>query len=89
MIDLGAVYDLSQIKVHPYQNRAYRYTIATGTAPGSYTTVVNRSNNTTVGAVLSDDVSVSARYVRINVTGASGYTGNWVSIGELEVIGVP
>jgi hypothetical protein len=91
-VDLGAVYNLSRTELVCYEDRAYQYTIQTKTtASGSYTQIVNRSNNTTPGTSTSPIVdnlsSVSARYVRINVTGASGYTGTWASLAEFRVFG--
>lgn len=91
-VDLGAVATLSRTELVCYADRAYQYTIQTRTSTsGSWTQVVNRSSNTTPGTVASPIVdnlsSVSARYVRINVTGASGYTGSWASLAEFRVFG--
>lgn len=93
-VDLGALYDISKTEVVCYQDRAYRFTIEAKTsAGGSYTQIVNRSANTTPGtaaAPITDNFGpVNARYVRINVTGASGYTGAWASLTEFRVFGVP
>ena len=93
-VDLGAVYDISKTEVVCYQDRAYQFTIeAKTTSGGSYTQVVNRSANTTPGTVaapITDNFGpVAARYVRINITGASGYTGTWGSLTEFRVFGVP
>jgi unsaturated rhamnogalacturonyl hydrolase len=88
-VDLGAVYSVDRIRVHPYQNRAYRYYVEVkATSSGTYTTVVDRSGNTQSGLVIENTFPVTdARYVRLRVIGAHGYSGNWVSIREFEVFG--
>ncbi|RME71332.1 MAG: cyclic nucleotide-binding protein [Verrucomicrobia bacterium] len=90
-LDLGAEYDLTEIKLYPYKNRAYQYAIKrsdTGSSP--WTDVVNRRNNTQGGTVLVDSAAGhTTRYLELLVTGASGYTGNWASIIELEIFGTP
>ena len=91
-VDLGAVMTISKTEVVCYLDRAYQFTVDVKTsATGSYTRVVNRSANTTPGsatAPITDNfTATSARYVRITVTGASGYTGTWASISEFRVFG--
>ncbi|WP_315823086.1 discoidin domain-containing protein [Paraflavitalea speifideaquila] len=91
-VDLGEVATLTRTELVCYSDRAYQYTIqARSSASGSWTQIVNRSSNTTPGTVASPIVdnlsSVSARYVRVNVTGASGYTGPWASLSEFRVFG--
>lgn len=87
-IDLGAQYDLAEFRTHPYQSRAYQYTIEVSSDGESWTTAVDRSGNTESAAVLVDTTAASARHVRLTVTGAHDYDGTWVSINELEVFGV-
>jgi uncharacterized protein YjdB len=87
VIDLGGSYSLTEIRLYPYQDRAYQYTVEVSANGSSYSTIVNRSGNTTGGNLLTDTVSATGRYVRLTVSGASGYGGTWVSINELEVIG--
>lgn len=92
-VDLGAVYDISRTELVAYEDRAYRFTVeAKTTAGGTYAQIVNRSSNTTPGTIaapITDNfTAVPARYVRLNVTGASGYTGTWASIIEFRVFGV-
>lgn len=92
-VDLGAVYDISKTEVVAYEDRAYRFTVEAKTiAEGTYTQIVNRSTNTTPGTIaapITDNFAATpARYVRINVSGASGYTGSWSSIIEFRVFGV-
>ena len=91
VIDLGAKYDLTRFEVFPYFGRAYRYTFEGSLDNISYTSLVNRSLNTTGGAVIADDIPAAvARYVRFKVTGAaSSYSGTWVSIQEFKCFGTP
>ena len=52
----------------------------------SYTTIVDKTANTTGAAIFTDVFApVPARYVRLTVTGASGYTGGWASLNEFRV----
>ncbi len=88
-IDLQQNFDIEQIDIYPFQDRAYRYIVEAKGEGDSYITIIDRSSNTTGGNVISDSFSpVSARFVKITVTGASGYTGSWVSFREVEVFGV-
>lgn len=91
-VDLGAVYDISRTEVVSYEDRAYQFVVeAKTTSSGAYTQIVNRSSNTTPGTIaapITDNfAAVNARYVRITVTGASGYTGPWASLIEFRVFG--
>lgn len=91
-VDLGADITISQTEVICFEGRAYQFTIEGAlTENGTYTTIVDRSNNSTPGAatapILDAVENVVARFVRINVTGADVYTGPWVSLTELRVFG--
>jgi hypothetical protein len=86
-IDLGADYNLTSVNLYPYQGRAYQYIIETKPTGGVYSTIVNRSVNTTTGTVLADNVTSTGRYVKITVTGVSGSTSQWTSLNELKVYG--
>ncbi|MEL6534533.1 MAG: chondroitinase-B domain-containing protein [Bacteroidota bacterium] len=94
VIDLGSNYEISSTEVICHDDRAYQYVIEAATnSGGPFTQIVNRSSNTTSGtnsSPISDAFSsVTARYVRITVSGASGYSGTWVSLDELRVFGYP
>jgi hypothetical protein len=86
-IDLGASYRLSNAMVVPYLDRAYRYRIQTSTNNTSWTTVVDRTTNTSTGSRLDDfsTGTVTARYARLTVTGVYGVTTDWASIQEFAV----
>ena len=85
-IDLGSTYRLSNSMLVPYQDRAYRYRVQTSTDNKTWTTVVDRTTNTATGVRLDDfATTVSARYVRLTVTGVYGVSTDWVSIQEFAV----
>jgi rhamnogalacturonyl hydrolase YesR len=86
-IDLGGSYRLSNAMVVPYLDRAYRYRIQTSTNNTSWTTVVDRTTNTSTGSRLDDfsTGTVTARYARLTVTGVYGVTTDWASIQEFAV----
>jgi unsaturated rhamnogalacturonyl hydrolase len=88
-IDLGDVYNVSGVNVHPYKNRAYRYYVEAKTADdGPYIPAVDRSLNTQGGSVIADSFTpIPARFVRLRVDGAHHYTGTWISVRELEILG--
>ena len=92
VIDLGGTFDLSRFEAFPYFSRAYRYTIEGSLDNSTFTTLVDRSQNTTASATIADDIqATSARYVRFKVTGANpaSYTGSWVTFLELKCFGTP
>ncbi len=87
-VDLGKSYSINRTELAPYQNRAYQYKVEVSTDGTTYAQVVNRTTNTTGGSLLADNfTAVTARYVRLTVTGAYNYTGGWVSINEFRVFG--
>ncbi len=86
-IDLGASYSLSNAKVVPYLDRAYRYRVQTSTDDQHWTTVIDRSTNTSTGSELDAFKTgpVTAPYVRLSVVGVYGVATSWVSIQEFAV----
>lgn len=87
-IDLGTSYNINQTELVPYSNRAYQYRIEVSTDGTNFTQVVDKTGNTTGSALLTDTfAAVNARYIRLSVTGCSGYTGTWASINEFRVYG--
>ena len=90
VIDLGSEFLVNTAEVFPYENRAYQYSVDVSLDNANWVTVMNRTTNTETGAALNKNFPErSARYVRLRVTGASGYTGDWVSIRELRMYGRP
>lgn len=91
-VDLWQDITITQIEVTCYENRAYQFIVEGAlTADGPFTTIVDRSNNTTPGTPTTPIInivdSIEARFVRITVLGADVYTGPWVSLTELRVFG--
>lgn len=89
-VDLGATTSINKTELAPNFSRAYKYKVEVKTtSSGTYTTVVNKTNNTTGGALLTDTfASINARYVKLTITGCSGSacsTSNWASIHEFRV----
>lgn len=89
-INLGQTYTLKSAELFPYQRRQYKYVIQTSMDNVNWHTVVNRHGwYAETGAVRDNFSSREARYVRLRVDGAHGYSGNWVSINELRIYGRP
>ena len=86
-IDLGANTSVSNAQVVPYLDRAYRYRVQTSTDNSHWTTVIDRTANTTGGSLIDNFTTgaVSARYVRLTVTGVYGVSTTWASIQEFAV----
>jgi len=72
LIDLGQSTALSKVEtIFGSNDSAWRYTIQTSNDIGiNYTTVVDRSSGAS-GQTFTDTVSVTARYVRINILGSA------------------
>jgi hypothetical protein len=84
-VDLGANKTLSRVDINWYSNatRYSQYTIQTSPDNSTWTTVVDKSGNTTDGPT-SDSFTATARYVRVNISKVS--TG-FVSAYEIAVYG--
>jgi hypothetical protein len=87
-IDLGSDKSLTGTSLDTYADRAYKFKVEARTASGTYSTIVDRTGNTSAGPI-NDTLgsAVTARFVKLTVTGASGYTGTWVSVREFKVFG--
>ncbi len=75
-VDLGVVQPVTKIAVDWFgaPTRTYRYLIEVSNDGANWTTALDKSNNTQAGATVDTLTNVSARYVRVNVVGASaGY----------------
>ena len=86
-IDLGSNKSVSNAQVVPYLDRAYRYRVETSTDNVHWVTVIDRTANTATGTHIDNFTTgaVSARYVRLTVTGVYGVSTTWVSIQEFAV----
>jgi len=90
IVDLGEKYAIGRTEVVCYTDRAYQYTISVSdTENGTYTEIVNRSDNEIQGFVSNPIIDLidnaEGRYVKIEVTGANTYSGTWVSLLEFRV----
>ena len=85
MVDLGSAHDRHRRQDGLVQRRQarYRYRIETSLDGVTFTTAADRSKNQTKG-VTTDAMSVPARYVRVQVLGAS-VSGAWASANEVTV----
>ncbi len=85
-VNLGSVKTLSRVDLNGYTaaSRSYQYSILTSPDGLNWTTQINQSGNTTVGLTSDTFLApVSAQYVIVNVTGASG--GGWAALNEVSV----
>lgn len=87
VFDLGAERQITGTKMWTYQDRAYQYRVQTSNSPNSgFVTRANRTGNTSNAQPHTTGFNVSARYVKLTVTGAHNYSGGWVSINEFEIL---
>ncbi|HEX9614104.1 MAG TPA: discoidin domain-containing protein, partial [Bacteroidota bacterium] len=89
-VDLESIVTINKTEVVCFSDRAYQFAVDAKTDEnGPATRVVDRTANTTPGSISSPITdlfdSVSARFVRITVTGAYGYAGPWTSIMEFRI----
>lgn len=93
IIDYGSDKTISGTKLWTYLDRAYQYKIwassdlADVQNESASALVVDNSSNTSGAQPITNNFNaVTARYVKIKVSGASGYTGTWVSLTEFEIV---
>ncbi|MCW2621669.1 MAG: hypothetical protein JWL64_1271 [Frankiales bacterium] len=81
-IDLRATRTISNTMLATYLDRAYRYRIDTSLDGTTWTRRVDRTANTSPGTLVDTFAAgpVSARYVRLTVTGVAGSTTTRVSL---------
>jgi len=90
-IDLGADYSLIRLDLYTYKLRGYQYTVEAKSDGGTYVLMIDRSDNTTPGNPISDSFPAGtiARHVKLTVSDGGTYSGDWVSLRELEIFGKP
>jgi len=89
VIDLGDLYSVDEINLMPYQDRAYQFLVegSSSSSTSGFSTLTNATGNTSGGSVINRTFSSqTVRYVRLTITGASGYSGSWSSVEEFEVL---
>jgi hypothetical protein len=88
-VDFGSDRTIDKAEVVCLNDRAYQYTIQARPDGGQYSQIVDRTKNTTAGmaeAPITDTFRpIKARYVKLTVTGAHEYEGDWCSIPEFRV----
>ncbi len=89
VIDLGDIYHVNKINLMPFDDRAYQFLVegSSDSSTAGFVTLTDATANTNGGAVINRNFSPQAvRYIRLTITGASGYTGSWSSISDFEII---
>ena len=87
-VDLGAICNLTADEVIWQTNGViYNYTVTVSLDNTNWTTVVNKTANTSTAQDQADLFLATARYVRITVTGLPPST--WASFYEFRVFGAP
>lgn len=84
-VDLGSLYNLSNIITYWYPGWSFQYRIETSTNDVNYTVAVDATGNTVVGTT-TNIFSATARYVRITSTGITP-SGGWASFYECQIFG--
>ena len=88
MVDLGAIRTLTSSQVMWQTNGVvykYRVEVSNTGNNNSWTTVVDKTNNTSTAQTQTDTFSANGRYVRITVTGLQ--SGSSASFYEFQVLG--
>ena len=84
MADFGKEVPIYMVSLHPLDMRDYRYKIEVSDNGLRWVEMVDRTQNSERAARYVDTFApVSARYVRLTITGAATYTGGFTSIAEL------
>src|SRR5581483_3106976 len=84
-VDLGAVYNITNVITYWYPGWTFKYRIETSTNDVNYTTALDATGNTVVGYT-TNSLAAMARYVRITSTGISP-SGGWASFFDCQVFG--
>ena len=86
ILDYGRIKSFQRIRVWTYQGRDYQYIVEISSQPDSgYKTIVDRCVNPGGAQPFIDTFSpVDGRYLRLTITGAGKYTGNWSAITEIS-----
>ena len=87
-VDLGDEYAINEINLATFNNRDYQFTVegSTNSATSGFSTIVDATNNTDQGTINRTFSAQTVRYVRLTITGANSYTGEWSSISKFEII---
>lgn len=90
VIDLMDVYKTDSTEMLPYMGRDYRYKVEGSTDGIGYFMMTDQTGNTINGTSLPASFEAKfIRYVRVTISGAATYTGNWASIHEFRIFEAP
>jgi hypothetical protein len=89
-IDLLTPHNIDTVVVWPYMLRAYQFLLEGSLDGATYFTLSDQSANTTGGdSIPVTFTAQSTRFVRITISGASGYDKGWSAINELQIFAAP
>ena len=86
-VDLGASFNLSGSEVMWEFARNYKYKVEVSTDNTNWTMAADKTASTNAAQTQTDSFSVTARYVRITVTGLPTSPVTWASFFEFRVFG--
>ena len=85
-VDLQTAHDIDTVVIYPYMSRAYQFLLEGSLDGVSYFTLSDKRTNTVGGNTITISFPTQrTRFVRITVSGASGYAVGWTAINEMEV----
>ena len=86
-IDLGDNYDVNEITLSTYQNRDYQFVLegSNTSSLSDFFLLTDESNSSDFGPIIKSFSTQTVRYIKLTVTGANTYNGNWVAINEIEI----
>ena len=82
-VDLGVEQPVTRVEVDWFPGGVFRYEVQVSSDGSSWTTVSDRTDNNQAGTTVDNLTDVFARYVRINITGTSGW--GWAAFMECRV----
>ena len=86
-VDLGAVYNITNVITFWFPGYTFQYRIEVSTNDLNYTTAVDATGNT-ISGYTTNSLSAMGRYVRIYATGIT-QTGGYASFYDCRVFGTP
>ena len=92
ILDLGSTQSIGATRLRGYQDRAYQYQVYASSSLSAVESsdpsalVADGSSNSADGSVEQRFAPTQARYVKLEVVGASNYDGDWVSAREVAVL---
>ncbi len=84
-VDLGSVYNLSNVITYWYPGWSFQYRIEVSTNDVNYTAAVDATGNSVLGTT-TNILTATARYVRITATGITP-SGGWASFYDCQIFG--